>query len=208
MTVPDLFCLAAVMDPRIKLSCCADLMESYYQCTNSMKVNVDEEKIAISNLLHEMFDLYALKFSTSKEPSSSSSTTTGFAWSVISGKKQKTVGSGFNELSFYLQTPHAFEEETKDFDILVWWKKHEAIYPVLASMARDLLTSPVSTLAPDVAFNRDAERRISDKSYHLRWGMLEMYTCLRDWYSAKLRIQGQREPYEYTYDEEDDDEES
>lgn len=198
--IPDLYFLAAVMDPRIKLSGCECLLESFYQCTDNMKVNVEAEKIELSNLLHKMFNLYASQSSkmhrpTSSEPSASC-TTSAFAWSLISQKKQKAADSAIDELTFYLQAPHQnFEHEMKDFDILAWWKNHEVIYPVLSTMARDLLTTPLSTLAPDYAFVINEEKEIMDKSYHLRGlRILEMYTCLKDWFNAEWRTQGEREP--------------
>ncbi|KAI3455415.1 hypothetical protein Pfo_012078 [Paulownia fortunei] len=193
--IPDLFCLAAVMDLRIKLSGCECLLESFYQCTGNMKVNVEEENRELTNLLHEVYNLYASQSSKMQQPSSSepsaSFSTSGFAWSLISQKKQKTADSAVNELTFYLQ---AFEHEMKDFDILEWWKTHEVIYPVLATVARDLLTTPVSTLAPDCAFIINPEKKIMGKSYCLRGRILEIYTCLRDWFNAELRTQGEREP--------------
>ncbi|KAK6148859.1 hypothetical protein DH2020_016384 [Rehmannia glutinosa] len=194
--IPDLFCLATVMDPRIKLSGCECLLESFYQCTDNTKVNLEEEKKEISNLLHEMYNVYTSQSSEKQQPSSEPSAsfrTSDFAWSLISQKKRKTENPAFNELTFYLESPHVFEEY---FDLLTWWESHELMYPVLATMARDLLTTPASTLAPDCAFMRNVEKKIKDKSYHLNGAFLEIYTCLRDWFNAELGSQGDREPYD------------
>nr|GEU97509.1 zinc finger BED domain-containing protein RICESLEEPER 2-like [Tanacetum cinerariifolium] len=38
-------------------------------------------------------------------------------------------------------------EEFTKFDILAWWKGRESLFPVLAAMARDLLSVQASTVA-------------------------------------------------------------
>ncbi|GFP88890.1 zinc finger bed domain-containing protein ricesleeper 1 [Phtheirospermum japonicum] len=195
--IPDLYCLAAIMDPRIKLSGCECLMESFYQCTDSKKISFEQERMKISDLLREMYNLYASMYRHTQQSkkSSSCSGTGGFAWSLISRKKQKTGDLDFDELAFYLKSPHTFED-IEGFDILMWWCNQESVYPVLASMARDLFTTPVSTLAPDCAFDINPERKIRDKSYHLILDKtMRMYACLKDWFNVERRTQGKRDPY-------------
>ncbi|KAE8682335.1 Chloroplast thylakoid membrane, putative isoform 2 [Hibiscus syriacus] len=43
-------------------------------------------------------------------------------------------------------------EEFETLDILAWWKEKEAQFPILAAMARDLLTVQASTVASESAF--------------------------------------------------------
>ncbi|WVZ84620.1 LOW QUALITY PROTEIN: hypothetical protein U9M48_031634 [Paspalum notatum var. saurae] len=42
---------------------------------------------------------------------------------------------------------------TDDFDILDWWKSNSATYPVLACMARDVLSTPATTVPSESAFS-------------------------------------------------------
>ena len=56
---------------------------------------------------------------------------------------------------------------TEDFDILGWWKSNSATYPVLARMARDVLSVPASTVPSESAFNT-GERVVSDFRSKLR----------------------------------------
>ncbi|CAL5009774.1 unnamed protein product [Urochloa decumbens] len=52
------------------------------------------------------------------------------------------------KLDRYLQDPLALE--TKDFDVLKWWKDHSSEYPMVARMARDALAMPTcSKLSSD-----------------------------------------------------------
>jgi len=45
------------------------------------------------------------------------------------------------------------EEETDDFDILNWWKVNCHWFPILSSMARDVLVISVFTVAFEFAFS-------------------------------------------------------
>jgi hypothetical protein len=50
---------------------------------------------------------------------------------------------------------HERVKDTSDFDILEWWKIHsnQQMYPILASLARDILAVPVSTVASESTFS-------------------------------------------------------
>lgn len=48
-----------------------------------------------------------------------------------------------------------------DFDILGWWKANLTRYPILASIAREVLAIPASTVASESAFSTDG-RVVSD----------------------------------------------
>ncbi|CAL4996621.1 unnamed protein product [Urochloa decumbens] len=73
------------------------------------------------------------------------------------------------ELDRYLQDPLALE--TKDFDILNWWKVHSSEYPMVARMARDALAMPTcSKLSSDqLAQIRSILRRYSKKPFGERY---------------------------------------
>ncbi|CAO2210282.1 unnamed protein product [Urochloa humidicola] len=69
------------------------------------------------------------------------------------------------ELDRYLQDPLA--PETKDFDVLNWWKENSWKYPMVARMARDALAMPTSSkLSSDqLAQVRSILRGYSKKQY-------------------------------------------
>ncbi|KAL4561599.1 hypothetical protein LXL04_033769 [Taraxacum kok-saghyz] len=58
-----------------------------------------------------------------------------------------------NKLEKYLEERSDGERKNKDFDILVWWKMSTSKYPVLAMMARDVLSIQVSTVASESSFS-------------------------------------------------------
>lgn len=54
-------------------------------------------------------------------------------------------------LEMHLEEPRF--PRTHDFCILKWWKVHNAKYPTLAKMARDVLATPVTTIASESWFS-------------------------------------------------------
>ncbi|GKV07217.1 hypothetical protein SLEP1_g19015 [Rubroshorea leprosula] len=45
------------------------------------------------------------------------------------------------------------EDENEDIDVLQWWKMNEHIFPMLATIARDVLAVPISIVASELAFS-------------------------------------------------------
>ena len=66
------------------------------------------------------------------------------------------------------------------FDLLGWWRSHEAVYPTLSLIARDLLTVPASTVASEAAFSAGG-RVVSEKRASLSPNTIEALVCLKDW---------------------------
>ena len=88
---------------------------------------------------------------TPPRPSSSST------WAKIqfgsSSSRGSTSGGETNvsELQQYLNSMTVDPDD--DFNILAWWKSYEGRFPVLSTMARDILTYHVSTVASESAFS-------------------------------------------------------
>jgi len=60
--------------------------------------------------------------------------------------------AAISELSTYLDSDivNMFDD---DFNILHWWHEHKLSYLVLSSLARDVMTVPVSTISSESAFS-------------------------------------------------------
>ncbi|KAK3218455.1 hypothetical protein Dsin_012425 [Dipteronia sinensis] len=145
--------------------------------------------------------------------SRSSSSSSGFVnlgYNLLSKKTKKLRGSSssssttYSELESYLSTSFGFIEDTKDkkFDILHWWKEHERYFPILAMIAKQILSTPVSTVAVEQQFSAggnilDPKRSLmSPKS-------LQIQACIEDWTKAQYRQQDiyQEEPYDFFKDD-------
>ncbi|CAL5199374.1 unnamed protein product [Lathyrus oleraceus] len=65
--------------------------------------------------------------------------------------KEKDTIENENELEKYLGDPCCGEGE--NFSILNWWKENCTRYPILATLVRDVLATPVSSVASESAFS-------------------------------------------------------
>eukprot|EP00268_Persea_americana_P016995 TRINITY_DN18106_c0_g2_i13.p1 TRINITY_DN18106_c0_g2~~TRINITY_DN18106_c0_g2_i13.p1 ORF type:complete len:163 (-),score=20.80 TRINITY_DN18106_c0_g2_i13:34-522(-) len=92
------------------------------------------------------------------------------------------------ELSSYLDVGVIRVHDASSFDLLAWWKQTESVCPVLATMARDLLTIPISSVASEQTFSA-GRRVVDDKRTNLTEETVECCVCLRDWYLADKRKQ-------------------
>jgi hypothetical protein len=76
------------------------------------------------------------------------------AWGKIYGGPDASSGcspssstpSGVNELIAYLDSDPV-TDWGESFDILLWWRDHKLTYPILSTMARDIMSVSVSTVS-------------------------------------------------------------
>ena len=108
-----------------------------------------------------------------------------------SGKRARSDNLTSNEYGRYTGTDWLntiTSEEFKKFDVLNWWKQRESQFPVLAAMARDLLSVQASTVASESAFSTSG-RVLSVRRTKLTPLSLEMCICLKDYLDGNERIQ-------------------
>ena len=74
---------------------------------------------------------------------------------------------------------------SSDFDILSWWKANSSKYPILQTIARDILAIPISTVASEFAFSTSG-RFICPHRSRLHPKTLEAMMCAQDWLWAKM----------------------
>jgi len=98
---------------------------------------------------------------------------------LLNAKYRKEVGcnggmESKSELDKYLEASNG------KFEILRWWRDNQKRYPILATMAHDVLVIPFSTIASESAFS--ACDHILD-SFHtsLTPRSVEALICAQDW---------------------------
>ncbi|CAN1306468.1 Zinc finger BED domain-containing protein DAYSLEEPER [Linum perenne] len=69
---------------------------------------------------------------------------------------------------------------SSDFDVLDWWRQSKVKYPTLSKMARDILSIPVSTVAPEHVYST-TPRELSSRMSSVRPETLEALVCTKDW---------------------------
>ncbi|XP_050882986.1 zinc finger BED domain-containing protein RICESLEEPER 2-like [Lathyrus oleraceus] len=83
-----------------------------------------------------------------------------------------------NELEVYNSSKCV--KRDPNFDILVWWKRNSIEYPILSTMAKDILATPVSTVASESAFSTGG-RVIETYKSSLTAEMAEALICTQNW---------------------------
>nr|XP_048334639.1 zinc finger BED domain-containing protein DAYSLEEPER-like isoform X2 [Ziziphus jujuba var. spinosa] len=83
-----------------------------------------------------------------------------------------------SQLELYLEEPRMATEI--ELNVLDYWKANQFRYPEVASMARDLLSIPISTVASESAFSIGG-RVLDQFRSSLKPSTVEAIVCTRDW---------------------------
>ena len=181
--------IANVLDPRDKL----EYME--YQLTQMYGDSVGGSLFCnVKSALVELFDDYSTSVKPASQPYSQSglsigvsepaSSESGQSMNLLKArfKKQKLElgigGSKQTELDVYLS--ETIIEEEGSFDILRWWKLNAERFPILSSLARDVLAVPISTVASEFAFSTGG-RVLDCFRTSLSPKIVEALICSQDW---------------------------
>ncbi|KAL4580737.1 hypothetical protein LXL04_016939 [Taraxacum kok-saghyz] len=129
-----------ILDPRYKLGYVTFIISQSY----------DEEKAdtlcsQVEKVLQDLYDHYSNEIGVVNE---SPSTNSQF--------EEEIVVDVDDDPATFLNNQYKSEQcESLDnkFDLLGWWKKNQAKFPVLASVARDILAIPASTVAYESSFS-------------------------------------------------------
>ncbi|XP_058783447.1 zinc finger BED domain-containing protein RICESLEEPER 1-like [Vicia villosa] len=112
--------------------------------------------------------------------------------------KEKDTIENHNELEKYLSDSCC--EDVENFNILNWWKENCIRYPILASLVREVLATPVSSVASESAFSTGG--RILDMyRSSLTPEMVEALICSQNWLKPsddELKVFNMIEEYEIT----------
>ncbi|KAK3225990.1 hypothetical protein Dsin_005852 [Dipteronia sinensis] len=133
--MPFLYSLGVIVDPRIKLAGLEYLLEF----TGLAAFTRNHHQNRTHNRCRQV-GAFSNAWKKDKSASSSSSTT-------------RSAASSGAELNRFLEAQFDADENTENFDLLLWWKTYSYRYPVLSHLARDILVIPVSTVSSEQAFS-------------------------------------------------------
>lgn len=91
---------------------------------------------------------------------------------ITSGQQMKS------ELDQYLE--ESLLPRVQEFDVLSWWNQNRSKYPTLSRMASDILSIPVSTVAPECVFDTELKKMDNYQS-SLHPVTVEALVCAKDW---------------------------
>lgn len=88
-----------------------------------------------------------------------------------------------NELETYLAEANIDADE--GFELLGWWQQNSSRFPILSMMVKDVLATPVSTVASESAFSTGGRVLDSFRS-SLNSEMVEALICAQNWLRPSL----------------------
>ncbi|MFS7928440.1 putative HAT dimerization domain, ribonuclease H-like superfamily [Helianthus anomalus] len=227
--IPPVVTCASAINPTINVTGVETLIESIVD-----DLNLHEEdpffsrnaKKDFNKAFQNMFDHYLNKYGSKSNihesmasGSSSGNTSRNPILSLYNtlrneNSKRTRGNTPSSELGRYIGTDFIStlkQEEFENFNILAWWQGRKSQYPVLAAMARDLLTVQASTVASESAFSLSG-RVLSIRRTRLTPESVEMCICLKDHLDAAERVQDvaklegeldiEQEIHEYEVDQE------
>ncbi|PLW26950.1 hypothetical protein PCASD_23745 [Puccinia coronata f. sp. avenae] len=93
--------------------------------------------------------------------------------------KSHKAPSPTGELNLYLQEP-TVAIDSPSFDILTWWKVNALRFPILATLAKTILMTPMTSIASESAFSTGG-RILSDYQSSMKPETVEALVCGKDW---------------------------
>jgi hypothetical protein len=121
---------------------------------------------AITKCMHDLFEEYRMNNASPSDRNSQPSDEPPSKQDGGSARKLKTkltkkmrINSGTcscsrgNRIELDRYLAEECEEDTKKFNILAWWKGQSFRFPILSTLARDVLAIPISTVASESAFS-------------------------------------------------------
>lgn len=85
-----------------------------------------------------------------------------------------------NDLDIYLQEEALDVEKEDDFNILKWWEVRQCRLSILSLLARDILSTPISTVPSESVFSTGGRLLDSFRS-SLTPKIVEALICAQDW---------------------------
>jgi hypothetical protein len=90
-----------------------------------------------------------------------------------------STAASISKLSSYLDSD-IVTQFGADFNILNWWQRHKLTYPILALLAKDVLTVSASTISLESTISL-AGRVLEEQRQRLTTDMVEVLSCIKDW---------------------------
>lgn len=181
-----LFAVALVLDPRFKMGMINYTFPALYEETVLPKKLANVESTLKS--LHASYESELQ--STSKEndaTTQSTSTSLGTTSSHFSAasqfheymKSKNAASLPKSDLKRYLDDP-VEDIPAKSFNLLQWWRMNELKYPIVAKLAKDILTIPITSVSSESAFSTGG-RVISDYRSSLLPSTVQALVCTSSW---------------------------
>lgn len=176
---------AAILDPRLKVAFVSYCYGKLYQPDDAQR-RVDEVKKTLFNLFAEYSG-----GGVREENIAADAGNTSRGADMLNDYEQymetQRTHVEKSQLELYLDEPTRGLNEK--LDVLEFWSKSSMRYPQLASMARDILAVPISSVASESAFSL-SRKIITPNRASLKPKTIEALMCLQDWVRWKMAQEG------------------
>ncbi|CAN7059275.1 unnamed protein product [Brassica oleracea var. botrytis] len=186
----DILAIAAVLDPRLKfafLEYCYNILDP-----DTAKLNLDY----ILGKMVKLFGAYKKETSTTRVSTSHAprhSIPSGYDVSFYAYFSQKIAGgSGKSPLDTYLDEPVVDMESFRSLDAVSYWKDNASRFKELSSMACDVLSIPLTTVASESSFSIGSRVLNKYRSCLLPTNV-QALICARNWFRGFQEIGGEIE---------------
>jgi hypothetical protein len=174
--IQGLMGIATVLDPRLKTLSLLMCFEWLLGTTGQ----VCEDKVAlVMDLLRDLMIEYHIEVEeeeTTTAPTSNMEFLSSFSARVASTTPESMMYK--SEVERYLEDG-LVPLDTKDFNVLDWWKVAGSRYPTLRRIAKDIYAIPITTVASEAPFSTSG-RVLSDHRSSLTPQMIEALMCSQD----------------------------
>ncbi|KAG7951665.1 hypothetical protein I3843_12G018900 [Carya illinoinensis] len=204
--------VAFVLDPRYKMMAMNFWLQKCRGCELANKIE-DRVKLLLGRLI-EQYNTFRVASGRSSNvaqgmPSSTNinignepaPVPTKFKIMFTNFLKERCVTEFRSELDRYFS--ETCIDDSLGFDILDWWRINAVNYPVLAEVARDVLATPISTVASESAFSTGG-RILDPFRSSLSPETVEALICIQNWLRTKPINIRDLEEYIQSIDLEDD----
>jgi hypothetical protein len=100
---------------------------------------------------------------------------------LMSCMQQQAMKKKVSELDLYMSKELVkVNDNEATFDVLSWWKGQVTSFPILSTLARDVLSMQVSTVASESAFSSGG-RIVDAFRSRLKPEIIEALVCCKDW---------------------------
>ncbi|KAL2927688.1 Zinc finger BED domain-containing protein RICESLEEPER 3, partial [Bienertia sinuspersici] len=169
---PPIYCIAAILDPGVKLQGLTNLLTYYYDQLGTI-YDVPNYVNKCKLILERLCQDYGPAIQQEPVGSSKGKSRFGFLGRVVKKHRPDSSSSSLSSnvgIDEYL----SYQFETKDdFHIIQWWKNHSSKFPDLARIAQDILGIPTSTVTSESTFSV-GRRVLDEKRCHLTPQSIEM----------------------------------
>jgi hypothetical protein len=191
--VNDYLFIAMALDPRHKFEKLGDYLELIY---GEFDDRVESTINWVKDFMYDLYNIYVRDGSLASQVSQPNEGNGSVGSSPISmegmteverklaekeqRRKARKAGIVSNDVDKYFLDAIEGGDDSK-FDILNWWRVNGVSkYPILASIARDVLAIPVSTIASESCFSTSG-RIIDPFRSSLSPKMVEALICTQNW---------------------------